>query len=343
MLPLKRTDKDKKRSDTHQWPIGTFLQLSRGAEEHVLLIAQRRQQNHDPKLWKGPCYPLDMTRILPDARSPFSIKICTREVIEKVTYNNGTKVRKLFEDEELGKMRPFSGLVKGYDDGYYRIVYEDGDGEDLTHEEVSNILVKKNDSSDEEGKFLQGSYAIHLAVAEYIAPDDMFEELIGNIQKISLEPSKNLAKQYLARQTVSLDSDSDEGSSSNGSTLTFSLICPVSKLAIGTAVRGQHCRHMQCFDLKSFLHSNKHVSGGRWRCGVCEDFLSVRDLVQCGLFEAMLHDHRDKISGARDKVSFRPDGTWSLKEENKLRYGGSNAVGGDATELVSQPEVIDLL
>ena len=308
MIPLKRTEKDQKRSDTHQWPRGTFVQIDQGVYQRVLPIVQRRQQKHDPKDWKGLSRPLDLTSAIPDASSHFNLKICTREVIETPKHTIGSHVSKLFEDDD-GEEKPFSGIVKSYDEEYklYQIVYEDDDSEELTYAEVSEILVKKSDSEKEEANSLLGSYAIHLAVCEYISPDDLHEHVQGNMTKVSLKASQEMAKKYLENQTVSIDSDSDNGGNdTNTSSLTFSLLCPISKMTIGTPVRGRSCKHMQCFDLKSFLHGNQHVSGGRWRCGVCEDFLSVSDLVQCGLFEAMLQKHRKEVSGIRDQVSFRP-------------------------------------
>jgi len=369
MLPLKRSEKDKKGSDTHKWPIGTFLQLLRGSQNHVLHLQQRRQQSHDPRLWKGLCHPLDLTPIPNLPSSPFGLKICTREVIEAwewQRYKVGTPVSKLFEDEN-GKMRPFAGKVTHYDAKFmlYKILYEDGDAEELTQNEVKEILVNKDDVRPEEGRSLLGSYAIHLAVCEYIEPDDLYHQVLDEIPKLSLESSKRQASRYLESQIVSIDSDNEGDAVSNRSSLTLSLLDPISKVAIGTPVRGSRCKHMQCFDLKIWLQSNKHISGGRWRCGVCEDFISVKDLVRCGLFEAMLHDYRDKVSGVRDKVSFKPDGSWCLKEENKLRYssknrssmGGNGSSGGklgeghattginDSSRIRSaqQSEVIDLL
>ena len=53
----------------------------------------------------------------------------------------------------------------------------------------------------------------------------------------------------------------------------------------------------------NFLFLFSKVYGGRWRCGVCENILSVRDLVHCGLFQAMLDEYRGSVSGSRDKVS----------------------------------------
>ena len=91
---------------------------------------------------------------------------------------------------------------------------------------------------------------------------------------------------------------------------------------------------------------------------MCEDFLSVRDLVQCGLYETMLLEYKDKVSVGQDKVSFRSDGSWSLKDENKPRHTsksrGVTGSEGDAESMkisnvacqkrsATQSEIIDLL
>ena len=371
MLPL-RPDGGKGGSrDVHQWPIGTFLQLSRGATQRALHLRQRRQQSHDPALWKGLCHPLDLSAALPDASNPFTIEICAREAIEEAAapppYELGTRVSKLFEDE--GCMRPFAGTVRHCDEVHklYRIVYEDDDSEELTHQEVTAILVDgDHDARLEERKLLRGSYAIHLAICEYVEPNDLYDKMVQNIPTVSLESAKSMARKYSQRQTVSLDSDAEGGeegdkegsSTSGGSTLTFSLLCPITRTVIDTPVRGRHCRHMQCFDLRNWLHANRHVSGGRWRCGSCESFVPARDLVVCGLFRAMLRDHGGEVSGAlRDGVSYRPDGSWCLKAAGKARrtdkQDGGGAGGGDKSALEdsfatkeakdASMEIIDLL
>jgi hypothetical protein len=347
MLPLTRSEYEKKHhSDSHQWPIGTFIQMSRGSSQQVLLITQRRQQSHDLTLWKGLCHPLDITSIVKIATTPFSLKICSRETIEKAElpkHNIGSLVSKIFEGDD-GELRPFVGSIVSHDqkENLYKIVYEDGDAEELTCEEISDILVEKN--NDRHGGFLKGSYAVHLAVCEYIAPDDLYDELMKRIPKTSLEDSREMAKKYLMSQIVSIDSDDEGVDSCSSRSLTLSLLCPLSMSAIKTATRGRQCKHLQCFDMRTFLHYNKHISGGRWRCGVCEDFISVRDLVRCGLYETMLLEYEDKISAGRDKVSFRSDGSWCLKKDSKLRRGG-DAVRGRMLNDASQapPEVIDLL
>ncbi len=44
-------------------------------------------------------------------------------------------------------------------------------------------------------------------------------------------------------------------------------VCPITMCPIGEAVRGEHCTHLQCFDLQSFVSINaKHK---RWQCPIC--------------------------------------------------------------------------
>ena len=80
-----------------------------------------------------------------------------------------------------------------------------------------------------------------------------------------------------------------------------------------------------------FLQTNETVFGGRWRCAVCEDFLCLDEMVQCGLFTKMLETYADEASVNRDKVQFHADGTWKLMPENKLRYG-SKKRSNDSTD-----------
>lgn len=81
---------------------------------------------------------------------------------------------------------------------------------------------------------------------------------------------------------------------------------------------------------------NENVSGGRWRCCNCEDFLSVRELIHCGLFQSMINKYKGQVSSSRDKVSLQWDGTFYLKDENKLRYANKAATAdkADITEII---------
>lgn len=41
------------------------------------------------------------------------------------------------------------------------------------------------------------------------------------------------------------------------------------KVPITCPGRGRECRHLQCFDLSTFLNFNKDCAGAAWKCGVC--------------------------------------------------------------------------
>jgi hypothetical protein len=259
----------------------------------------------------------------------------------------GTKVKKIFDDGS-GEVRQFAGVVESYDSKrkFYRIVYEDDDVEELTREEVSDILVAKHGAED---PATVGSYAIHVSICEYVDPDRLFDELTGTragnflIPALSLESAKQKAIQYLQQQTISIiDSGSDDDEDCNNSDcLIFSLLCPITKTVIETPVRGRDCGHLQCFDLRNFLHANKNPSAGRWRCGVCQRFLSCEDLVRCGLFDAMLGDLRANVSSTRHKVSFLAGGRWKLMEQKKLTQAETLPESVNS-EDPCEPEVIDL-
>jgi hypothetical protein len=151
---------------------------------------------------------------------------------------------------------------------------------------------------------LLGSYAVQLAICEYVSPDDLYDQLMGKaaecdviIPTISLKSATKMAKQFLVGQTVSIiDSDDenneDETGQENerdpGNSLIFSLLCSISKTAIQTPVRGRNCSHLQCFDLRNYLHANKSVSGGRWRCAVSSKFTNVLFSIAVGTSKPML-------------------------------------------------------
>jgi len=182
---------------------------------------------------------------------------------------------------------------------------------------------------------LINSYAVNVAICEYTPPDDLYNQLMGKAEggevlmpKLSLRSAKRMLKECIVNNTISLDSDEEEGDGKDSESdfLTFSLLCHASMTKIETPVRGQLCTHLQCFDLRNYLYTNNIVSAGRWRCPYCEKFVSVRDLVHCGLFQAILDDLDDKIvPGVRDNVCVKADGTWQLLGENKLRHKKSSS------------------
>ena len=126
----------------------------------MLSIQQRNQQSHDLDLWKGQSAPLDLTSHV-DPRVTFTVKICTYNQVKRPILDqiipNGTKVVKEFLDEGTGQLEPFDGKVVGYDPEYklYRILYSDGDGEEIGRPDLEEIMV------DKPQRHLSGSYGIN--------------------------------------------------------------------------------------------------------------------------------------------------------------------------------------
>eukprot|EP00667_Euglena_gracilis_P004046 EG_transcript_4062 len=111
--------------------------------------------------------------------------------------------------------------------------------------------------------------------------------------------------------------------------LQVSLQCPLSYMRIMTPVKGFDCRHIQCFDLESFLITNlgkrkkkkdKEVrdkrQGDEWRCPVCNKVLQKQDLYVDKYFLDILN----KAEAAWRNVEIKPDATWcAITEGSKAK------------------------
>ena len=53
------------------------------------------------------------------------------------------------------------------------------------------------------------------------------------------------------------------------SAVNISLRCPITYKRINIPARGQECKHLQCFDLESYLRLNGD-RGGMWKCPICQ-------------------------------------------------------------------------
>ncbi len=200
-------------------------------------------------------------------------------------------------------------------------------------------------------------YHFQLALCEYTPPENLFEQCIGHgergIIKLSYEEGRALVQHNLDQKDAVVldDSDGEDNDTSVEKSNIYSLLCKVSMSAIQTPVRGKHCKHIQCFDLKNYLLQNATVSGGRWRCVICEDFVPVQDLMIDGFMAKILEEHGQDVTSARDKIEIHRDGSYKLLNENRLRYQlkrSSSALSADQpaakrAKKESEPAVIDIL
>lgn len=71
------------------------------------------------------------------------------------------------------------------------------------------------------------------------------------------------------------------------------------------------------------MHLNVGSRGGRWRCLVCESFISWQDLEYCGYTKEMLEEFSKKASTHHDRIEVTSSGTYRLLDERKVNQNGA--------------------
>jgi len=97
--------------------------------------------------------------------------------------------------------------------------------------------------------------------------------------------------------------------------LHVSLRCPISLLRITIPSRGRDCKHLQCFDLQSYLSLNE--KNPKFICPCCHKPLPFFSLVVDEYFHTVLKESKNGI----DEAEINPDGKWILTASNKRKQG----------------------
>ena len=96
------------------------------------------------------------------------------------------------------------------------------------------------------------------------------------------------------------------------STLKVSLQCPLMKTRMQLPGRSYKCKHVQCFELESYLMMNEKKP--TWSCPVCDQNAPYDDLIIDALNQEILAK-----CGDIEEVQFAADGTWSkVTEQEKV-------------------------
>eukprot|EP01113_Clastostelium_recurvatum_P043310 TRINITY_DN7136_c0_g1_i3.p1 TRINITY_DN7136_c0_g1~~TRINITY_DN7136_c0_g1_i3.p1 ORF type:complete len:491 (+),score=130.87 TRINITY_DN7136_c0_g1_i3:15-1487(+) len=86
-----------------------------------------------------------------------------------------------------------------------------------------------------------------------------------------------------------------------------SLRCPLSHARISLPAKGQHCKHIQCFDLMSYV--SYCVQQQLWQCPVCNRSVPLHDLRIDSNFEDILQGAKHTDA---QHVVLAPDGSWKV-------------------------------
>ncbi|KAJ0255185.1 E4 SUMO-protein ligase PIAL2 [Hirschfeldia incana] len=119
-------------------------------------------------------------------------------------------------------------------------------------------------------------------------------------------PEKPVLKEYVQSGVVEPNPDSDiiEGPS------RVSLRCPISRSRIKLPVKGQLCKHHQCFDFWNYVNIN--MRNPSWRCPHCNQPVSYPEI---RLDQNMVKILKDAGRNASD-VIIHAGGTWKVSVEN---------------------------
>ncbi|KAF4033221.1 MIZ/SP-RING zinc finger [Phytophthora infestans] len=128
------------------------------------------------------------------------------------------------------------------------------------------------------------------------------------------DASKNLTYEG-AKQEVIKSFGSEDEDDVVATVTMLSVRCPLGLCVINLPARGIHCKHLQCFDLKTFMIFSKKARSKAWRCTVCYQFIKATDLRIDPYLKKLLAE----VEGEDDleEVEIFPDGSWKrrLKEE----------------------------
>ncbi|CAN0565514.1 unnamed protein product, partial [Ectocarpus sp. 12 AP-2014] len=84
--------------------------------------------------------------------------------------------------------------------------------------------------------------------------------------------------------------------------------------------RGRYCKHLQCFDLNTFLSFNKDCAGAAWKCGVCNLPIKPEDLVVDTYLDEVVRSLEEQgLTDDAEEVEIHQDGHWDpILEDQKV-------------------------
>ena len=141
-------------------------------------------------------------------------------------------------------------------------------------------------------------------VGVYLYRKVTVQSLVDNLVKNCIqdpELTRNMVREKLQITDTDLEIET--------STLKVSLQCPLMKFKIQLPGRSTECKHVQCFDLQSYLMMNEKKP--TWNCPVCDRHTPYDKLIICGLFKDILAKVNDC-----EEILFAPDATWTKIKEN---------------------------
>lgn len=99
-------------------------------------------------------------------------------------------------------------------------------------------------------------------------------------------------------------------------------MCPLGQMFIETPVRGKNCKHVQCFDLETYLLMNK--AQPNWECPVCSKKTLTDDLIVDEYMKEILNIVGD--DEVAESIKMDENGKWELF---KIEFGDHSSDSED--------------
>ena len=137
------------------------------------------------------------------------------------------------------------------------------------------------------------------SVGVYVFQKVSVQTLVAKLKSSCVKKSE--FSRSMVREKLQI-TDSDFEIETN--TLKVSLMCPLMKFRIQLPGRAFNCKHVQCFDLESYLMMNEKKP--TWNCPVCDQNTPYENLIIDGLYQEILSQVTDC-----EEVQFAPDSSWT--------------------------------
>ncbi|XP_074333618.1 uncharacterized protein LOC141671325 isoform X2 [Apium graveolens] len=139
-------------------------------------------------------------------------------------------------------------------------------------------------------------------------------------------PVRPSLQDYVQPPVGSLDSDSELIEEAS----RISLNCPISMKRIKTPVKGQSCKHHQCFDLDNYVDINSRRPS--WRCPHCNQSVCFNDICIDQKMVKILEEVGENVA----VVMITADGSWKAATESNDQRDHKTSI--NVPEVLSQQE-----
>lgn len=143
------------------------------------------------------------------------------------------------------------------------------------------------------------NYVMALFLVKKLNSNDLLKQLLD-------KGAKNIHEtiDYIINKFESIDSDLATMS------ISFSLLCPLSKIRMKFPAKSMNCDHLQCFDANTFLLMNEQKP--TWVCPTCNRPCLYDDIqIQTYFLDVLTSS---KLPSSIQEIEILADGTWTFNE-----------------------------